>query len=80
MDIGERVENLLDVMERFKRGPEQYEQLSRRNAMEALKGHDVSHRWAQILATAGIQPVPALAARQKRLNELAEMAREGVLI
>jgi hypothetical protein len=79
LDIGEKVGNLVDVMERFKREPEQYEQLSRRNAMEALKGHDVSHRWAQILATAGIQPVPALAARQKRLNALAEMAREGVL-
>lgn len=75
LDIGERVENLVAVMERFKREPEQYEQLSRRNATEALLGHDVSHRWAQALATAGIAPVPELEDRQRRLQELAEMAQ-----
>ncbi len=79
IDIGERVENLVDVMERFKREPEQYEELSRRNAAEALRGHDVSHRWAQLLATTGLQPLPALPAREKRLQALAELAGETVL-
>ncbi len=80
IDIGEDVENLADVMERFKREPEQYEELSRRNAVEALKGHDVSHRWAQILATTGLEPAAGLQARQKRLAELADVARETVLV
>jgi hypothetical protein len=79
LEIGDGAQNLVEVMQRFKREPEQYEQLSRKNASEALSHHDVSHRWAQILKTIGSAPLPALSARQKRLKQLAAMATDSVL-
>jgi hypothetical protein len=53
---------------------------SRRNAAEALLRHDWSYRWKQILAIAGLEPMPQLELREKRLKELADDARNYPLM
>ena len=55
--------------------PERLCEISRRNAAEALLRHDWSCRWKQILAVAGLKPMPQLELREKRLKELADVAR-----
>lgn len=54
--------------------PDRLRALSARNAAEALRRHDWVYRWKEILTIAGLEPRPAIAAREKRLAELAEMA------
>lgn len=45
---------------------------SHRNVVESLRRHDWSHRWAQILKTVGMEPLPALHERQAALRNLSE--------
>jgi hypothetical protein len=60
--------------------PERLWEASRRNAAEALLRHDWSYRWKQILAIAGLEPMPQLELREKRLKELADIARNYPLM
>src|SRR5271166_6585801 len=50
--------------------PEQLREISSRNAEEALRRHDWVYRWRQIFDIAGLDPTPAMEAREKRLSEL----------
>ena len=43
-----------------------------KNASEALLRHDWAYRWKEILQIAGLDPLPAMASRERRLRELAE--------
>jgi DNA/RNA-binding domain of Phe-tRNA-synthetase-like protein len=56
--------------------PEHLREVSARNAMEALRRHDWVYRWRQIFDVAGLSPTPAMEAREKRLSELGESARQ----
>ncbi len=49
-------------------------EISRRNATEALLRHDWSYRWKKVLDIAGMKPAPAMEARERRLQQLAEQA------
>jgi len=60
--------------------PERLCEISRRNTAEALLRHDWSYRWKQILAIAGLKPMPQLQLREKRLKELADVARNYPLM
>ena len=60
--------------------PERLQQISRRNAAEALLHHDWVYRWKEILAIAGLKPTSAMEAREKRLKELAKLARSDCVI
>ncbi|MGO8927552.1 MAG: glycosyltransferase [Limisphaerales bacterium] len=60
--------------------PQRVQEINRRNAAEALLRHDWVYRWKEVLAIVGLQPTPAMAAREKRLKELAEMARNGLVV
>ena len=64
-----------DVLSSLSAQPERLREISRRNAMEALLRHDWVYRWKQILAIAGLKPAPAMEARERRLQQLAEQAR-----
>ena len=64
-----------DVLAELAGQPERLCEISRRNAAEALLRHDWSYRWKQILAIAGLKPMPQLELRQKRLKQLADIAR-----
>jgi len=64
------------VISRLSAEPERIREISRRNAEEALRRHDWVYRWKEILSIAGLKPTPAMEAREKRLAELAELARE----
>jgi Glycosyl transferases group 1 len=65
----------VEVLSKLLTDPERLQQISSRNAEEALRRHDWVYRWKKIFQFAGVNPRPAMAAREKRLAELAEMAR-----
>lgn len=67
----------VEVLSKLSADPERIREISRRNAVEALRRHDWIYRWKEILGLAGLRPTSAMAAREKRLGELAEWAREG---
>lgn len=56
--------------------PERLRQISLRNAEETLRRFDWVYRWKQILRIAGLTPTPAMEARERRLDELAEAIRQ----
>jgi hypothetical protein len=48
--------------------------IGQRNAAEALLRHDWAYRWKQIFLVAGLEPLPAMDAREHRLRQLASIA------
>jgi hypothetical protein len=48
------------------------EQIRRNNVAGALRNHDWVYRWEVVLSLAGLDPMPSLWDRKKRLEELAE--------
>lgn len=54
--------------------PERLAHLRRENATQALRRHDWAHRWAHVLETVGLAPLPALRARTGALEALADEA------
>jgi len=53
-------------------------EISKRNATEALLRHDWIYRWKDILRTVGMQPSSGLAVREKHLKQLAETTESMV--
>lgn len=64
--------DVMDIIAKLETVPEQVLALSQRNATEALLRHDWVYRWKEILQVAGLDPLPAMAARERRLRELAD--------
>ena len=67
--------DIAEVLARLAKEPERIREISRRNAAEALLRHDWMYRWKEILRIVGLEPLPAMEARENRLKELAEVAR-----
>ncbi len=63
----------MDVIARLNRVPEQVLAISQRNASEALLRHDWVYRWKELLQVAGLDPTPAMAARERQLRELVDL-------
>jgi hypothetical protein len=63
--------DIVETIRRLRLNPERLQEMSRRNAVEALLRHDWVYRWEQVLNVAGMKPVPALANRKKLLQDLA---------
>ena len=70
--------DVIDVFDRLEASPERAFAISQRNAAEALLRHDWAYRWKQILQVAGLEPLPAMEAREKHLKELAAIAFSSV--
>jgi len=66
--------DVVKVIARLGSMPDYTSAIGQRNAAEALLRHDWVYRWKQILQTAGIEPLPAMAVRERLLKHLAEMA------
>jgi hypothetical protein len=54
--------------------PERVSAISQRNAVEALLRHDWVYRWKEIFRIIGIDPLPGMAMRERRLKDLADLA------
>ena len=54
---------------------ERLDRARRNNLLGALRRHDSGHRWATILETVGLEPLPALGARRARLAALADLVQ-----
>lgn len=65
--------DVLDVMAMLDSDPGRARAIHQRNAAEALRRHDWAYRWKEIFRVAGVEPHPALHAREHRLKQLAEI-------
>ncbi len=65
--------DVMDVIARLDRVPEQVLAISQRNASEALLRHDWVYRWKELLQVAGLDPTPAMTARERQLRELVDL-------
>ena len=52
--------DVAEMLESLRAQPDRLEEMSRRNAREALLRHDWVYRWMQILAIAGLEPTPRM--------------------
>ena len=68
--------DVMQVLARLDSEPERVAAISRRNASEALLRHDWVYRWKEIFRVAGIETSPAMAERERRLKELADLTPE----
>ena len=67
--------DIMEVIARFDSEPAQVRAIQQRNATEALLRHDWAYRWKEIFRVAGIEPLPAMGVRERRLKDLAEIAQ-----
>lgn len=67
--------DIMEVIATLNSEPARVRTIQQRNATEALLRHDWAYRWKEIFRVAGIEPLPAMGARERRLKELAEIAR-----
>jgi hypothetical protein len=72
--VGANGSDVAHIIEELNGQEERLCETSRRNGVEALLRHDWAYRWKEILAVAGLKPVPELEARIERLQQLAEIA------
>jgi hypothetical protein len=66
--------DVVEMIAALESEPARIRAIQQRNAAEALLRHDWAYRWKEILRVAGIEPHPALEARERRLKDLAEMS------
>ncbi len=59
------------VLAELEAQPDEIEALRGRLVAHVLRRHDSVYRWEQILAAAGLEPLPALALRKRQLERLA---------
>ena len=64
--------DVLAVLSNIGSDPERMETISRRNMKEALLHHDWVYRWNEMFRVAGIEPSPRMAARERRLRDMAD--------
>jgi hypothetical protein len=51
--------------------------ISVRNAREALLRHDWVYRWKEVFRLVGVEPAPGMAARERRLKEMADFGAKS---
>lgn len=60
--------------------PERLERISRTNVANSLLKHDWAYRWRDMLKVLGLEPSPAMVAREKYLKELAHSILDKVRV
>lgn len=66
--------DVMDVLRSLDSDPERMAAIGRRNAMEALRRHDWMYRWKEMFRIAGVEPSAGMAARERRLREVSDLA------
>ena len=74
VDLGATAEAVAAFLATVPKEAERYAAAGRRNAVEALRRFDWAYRWKELLRIAAVTPHPKLAARERKLNELAALA------
>ena len=77
IDVASEEEGVRAVLDQFADNPTAAEVIRRRNAAEAARRFDWSHRWRDILRIAGMEPTLRLAEREELLSDLADLAVSG---
>jgi hypothetical protein len=70
--------DVIEVVSRLESLPALALAISQRNAAEALLRHDWGYRWKRIFQVAGLEPLPAMDAREQRLKQLAAIPLSSV--
>jgi hypothetical protein len=69
-------ENVGEILAELDSQPKRLEAARKNNIVQCLLRHDWVYRWRAILNMAGLEPRPALLAREERLKKLAEDIRK----
>jgi hypothetical protein len=72
-----RRDGILATMRALEADPVRVARIRRDNVVGALQRHDWARRYRTLLDTVGLAPLPQLAARERRLDDLAMAAREA---
>ena len=64
--------NIADILADLDAQPERLKEVRKNNVVQSLLRHDWVYRWRAILNMVGLEPRPALLAREKRLKKLAK--------
>ncbi len=64
------------IINELDRQPDRQEKIRKNNVVQSLLHHDCIYRWETILRIAGLEPMPMLYERKKRLSELSKMVVE----
>lgn len=72
-------QDIIEVIRELDAQPEKVASIRRRNVVNSLLKHDWVYRWREILATFDLEPSPAVIAREKHLQMLAQrIDSEGI--
>lgn len=66
--------DLDDVLRRVSSEKERMSRIARQNTAGVLRRHDWVYRWKELFRVAGIEPLPRMAERERRLSSLADHA------
>lgn len=75
VNVPPTAEGVQAVLDRFLADPTLAKRVGHRNALEAVRRFDWSHRWQEILEIAGLEPVSPLTERATRLSALEELVK-----
>jgi len=74
--IADEPGSVRELLDELDRDTERVLRIRRENVLHSLRRHDHVYRWQQILANAGLAPLPAVQERQRRLEERAKRVED----
>jgi hypothetical protein len=66
--------DIMNVLNELDSDPKRMAEIRRRNTKEALLRHDWAYRWTEMFRVAGVELSPRMAARERRLKDVADFA------
>ena len=70
-------DEVAQILMELDRDPERQAQIRKANVTQSLRRHDWVYRWEAVLRMAGLDPIPALHERKRRLQNLAGVAEDA---
>ena len=70
---------IVDTIRELDKEPERQMRIRRTNVLQCLNNHDWVYRWESLLNVVGMQPLPMLQARKRKLHDLAELVTNAPL-
>ena len=77
IDVPYDAHNIGEILSDLDAQPKRLEEIRKNGIVQTLQRHDWCYRWRYILDIVGLNPMPALLAREKQLKELAESAMKS---